>query len=153
MNIKYVCSVCHDESLIRPRDRNETCNTCGQGRRRAFIRCPVCQIWFKTDHYNQQCCSIKCLSSLRTTGRTCTRKTIREARNAQSLLAYHISKGHIQRPISCQKCGKTGERIEASHDDYSQPLKVRWLCRSCHVKWDYAHPKNVTYRVALPSAL
>jgi len=34
--------------------------------------------------------------------------------------------------------------IEAAHHDYDQPLHVRWLCRSCHVRWDKREPKNGT---------
>jgi ribosomal protein S27AE len=30
----------------------------------------------------------------------------------------------------CEVCGR--EKVDAHHDDYSQPLKVRWLCRRCH---------------------
>lgn len=31
----------------------------------------------------------------------------------------------------CETCGATYS-IHAHHDDYSQPLNVRWLCNSCH---------------------
>lgn len=30
----------------------------------------------------------------------------------------------------CEICGEP--KVDAHHDDYSQPLKVRWLCRSHH---------------------
>lgn len=35
----------------------------------------------------------------------------------------------------CEVCGineADGARIDAHHDDYREPLKVRWLCRSHH---------------------
>lgn len=31
----------------------------------------------------------------------------------------------------CEDCGRTAD-IQAHHDDYSKPLGIRWLCRSCH---------------------
>ena len=33
----------------------------------------------------------------------------------------------------CAVCGTTEGRIDAHHDDYSQPLSVRWLCRRDHI--------------------
>lgn len=32
----------------------------------------------------------------------------------------------------CEKCGS--EKADAHHDDYSQPLSVRWLCRTHHLE-------------------
>lgn len=33
----------------------------------------------------------------------------------------------------CENCGMSPAR--AHHDDYSQPLKVRWLCAKHHAEW------------------
>lgn len=42
-----------------------------------------------------------------------------------------IRKGELVRPETCDRCA-VGGRIEAHHDDYGNPLDVRWLCRKCH---------------------
>jgi len=52
-----------------------------------------------------------------------------------------IKNGILIRPDTCSDCGGPGF-IEAAHGDYSRPLDVRWLCRSCHRKWDKAEPKT-----------
>src|SRR3954449_11573088 len=48
--------------------------------------------------------------------------------------------GTLVRPAACEECHTAG-RVEAAHYDYVQLLEVRWLCRSCHVRWDRAQPK------------
>ncbi|MFQ6047992.1 MAG: hypothetical protein ACE5K7_01350 [Phycisphaerae bacterium] len=55
--------------------------------------------------------------------------------------------GHITRPSVCEECGATDRKIEAAHYDYDEPLRVRWLCRSCHVRWDRREPKGATFVV------
>jgi hypothetical protein len=43
-----------------------------------------------------------------------------------------IKKGFlIKQP--CEICG-TDEKVEAHHEDYTQPLKVMWLCRLHHMR-------------------
>jgi hypothetical protein len=41
--------------------------------------------------------------------------------------------GTLVRPSMCSTCGVSCTPV-AHHDDYGQPLNVRWLCRSCHAK-------------------
>jgi hypothetical protein len=50
-----------------------------------------------------------------------------------------LKHGILTRPTTCDACmvdpghGHDGRSlIEAHHDDYAQPLVVRWLCSSCH---------------------
>lgn len=50
----------------------------------------------------------------------------------------------IQRPKTCEECGATG-KIEAAHFNYDEPLRIRWLCCSCHRHWDKREPKNGTF--------
>ena len=40
----------------------------------------------------------------------------------------------------CELCG-TDKNINAHHNDYLEPLNVRWLCSACHHQW---HAKNGT---------
>lgn len=44
-----------------------------------------------------------------------------------------IRDGKLIRPPSCSQCGKQCAP-EAHHHDYSMPLDVIWLCRSCHCR-------------------
>lgn len=62
-----------------------------------------------------------------------------------------IAAGRLVRPKTCQECKQPSSRadgctaIHAHHDDYSQPLSVRWLCVKCHSAW---HKVNVAARAA-----
>lgn len=65
----------------------------------------------------------------------------RVMRAAEGRVRRAIKAGRLARPGVCQECGIAG-RIEAAHADYAKPLEVRWLCRSCHVRWDHAISKR-----------
>ena len=52
---------------------------------------------------------------------------------AQRLVAYAIRTGKITRQ-PCEACG-TAKNIHAHHDDYNNPLDVRWLCARCHAAY------------------
>lgn len=146
MEMKFVCNKCGDISTDSPEHTNSTCKACGSGRRATYIRCE-CGEWFKANRRAQKFCSPGCKNKAQSTGRKTFRKTIPKARTAQSLVAYYLKAGNIKKPDKCEQCDRDDRRIEAAHYNYDEPLKVRWLCKSCHVKWDYSEPKHATYVV------
>lgn len=52
---------------------------------------------------------------------------------ARNAAGYAIRAGKLIQG-ACENCGST-KYINAHHDDYSKPLEVRWLCRSCHKRF------------------
>lgn len=63
-------------------------------------------------------------------------KEFRAAARRQMAVAYAVynaalREGLLIRPSCCSACGKRG-KIDGHHADYSKPLDVEWLCRSCH---------------------
>lgn len=67
------------------------------------------------------------------------------ARPARRAVAKAIRDGILTRPDTCEECGLSGVTIQAAHRDYSRPLDVRWLCRSCHSIWDHQEPKTLAH--------
>lgn len=43
-----------------------------------------------------------------------------------------IRNGVLIKNNSCDRCSISNLIIEAHHHDYSKPLEIRWLCRTCH---------------------
>lgn len=66
-------------------------------------------------------------------------------KRAVHLVEKAIKKGIITINEKCEKCGATktfsDERrgVQAHHDDYNEPLEIRWLCQKCHHDW---HKEN-----------
>ena len=54
-------------------------------------------------------------------------------KHAVNLLNSAVKCGRKTRPDHCSECSKSC-KPEGHHDDYSKPLDVRWVCRSCHAK-------------------
>ncbi len=46
-----------------------------------------------------------------------------------------VRAGKMTRAAVCERCNTEG-KTEGSHDDYSKPFEVEWLCRPCHRKKD-----------------
>ena len=54
---------------------------------------------------------------------------------AHAQVARALLDGRLVKPKHCEECGRfveTSRNLHAHHDDYSQPLIVRWLCPRCH---------------------
>ena len=55
-------------------------------------------------------------------------------RSVQDKVYYAVKTGKLIKPERCEYCNRKAQRIEGHHEDYSKPLDVIWLCRSCHGK-------------------
>ena len=47
------------------------------------------------------------------------------------LVRIALKLGKLKKPKHCSKC-RLKRKLVAHHDNYEFPLKVRWLCYSCH---------------------
>ena len=54
-----------------------------------------------------------------------------EKNKARNMLNRAVQSGKIHKPLYCSSCD-SDKHLEAHHTDYSNPLEVLWLCRSCH---------------------
>ena len=54
-------------------------------------------------------------------------------RSARKALQYAVSVGKVIKPDHCEGCFLQ-RKIQGHHEDYSEPLKVEWLCSECHAK-------------------
>ena len=55
----------------------------------------------------------------------------RKRANARSYPHVYIKRGKLKRE-PCKVCGAA--KAQMHHEDYSKPLAVTWLCRSCHLE-------------------
>ena len=55
-------------------------------------------------------------------------------RRAHALVARAIKQGTLIRADHCEVCNIPTTYLDGHHDDYRKPLKVRWVCQSCHRK-------------------
>jgi len=56
-----------------------------------------------------------------------------ERNRAYQAVFRALKKGILKKPLHCSIC-KNGKFIMAHHKDYSQWLKVKWVCWKCHNK-------------------
>jgi hypothetical protein len=56
-----------------------------------------------------------------------------QKKHAVNLINSNIRSGSIIRLKSCEICGNGGN-IQGHHPDYNEPLRVVWVCVSCHRK-------------------
>lgn len=55
-----------------------------------------------------------------------------ERRMARQALRVALRSGRMTRPATCEACGAAC-RPHGHHPDYAEPLRVQWLCQTCHV--------------------
>lgn len=73
-------------------------------------------------------------------------------RNKEKVAAHSITWQRLRTgkitPGPCETCGAV-DNIHAHHDDYSKPLKVRWLCSTCH-RIHHAREKGLRISSEMP---
>ena len=60
-------------------------------------------------------------------------------RGAAQMVNNAVRDNRLTKASICEACHSKPNRLHGHHDDYSQPLIVRWLCPGCHSKW---HKEN-----------
>lgn len=57
-----------------------------------------------------------------------------EKHRARQAIANAVVEGRIVKPDRCEDCDARTARadLHGHHTDYSKPLEVDWLCRTCH---------------------
>ena len=60
--------------------------------------------------------------------------------SAQRKAERAVKNGGLKKPNSCELCEVEG-RIHGHHSDYSEPLKVIWVCVPCHSQIHHSKSK------------
>lgn len=132
------CPCCLEYRIVRRDSKAQFCKPCASRiaaqapkplRIRGEVRqCAGCGagFWHRPSDRGRQFCCRACANAARRRSDSAVRAKARwTANNA-------IRDGMIQRR-PCEVCG--APRAQAHHADYSAPLSIRWLCRTCH--WEH----------------
>lgn len=108
-----------------------------KGKKKGIIRnlCSICRV--KVNNLNKRYCK-KCHNEyMREWRKTHPLKHEQKIKDIiRSKVQMRIRRG-ILVPEVCEMCGEA--KVEAHHDDYSQPYNIRWLCFKHHRE----HHKNL----------
>ncbi len=66
-------------------------------------------------------------------GKILSQKEMKRRWKARDVFRKYRKENNLKIPKKCEKCESTST-LCAHHPDYSKPLKIEWLCRSCHGK-------------------
>jgi hypothetical protein len=61
---------------------------------------------------------------------------------AHNAVTNALRDGKLVKQSKCEDC-LSDFHVEAHHDDYSLPLKIRWLCARCHSLWHEQHGEGL----------
>ena len=134
--------------IKKPGQRSNLNKQGGNRKPQTFKICSCGKEFGPVETLKQKFCSKRCAYD--NVEKRVSHKHVRtkEAIRANANLKYHVDKGNILKPSKCEKCGCENIKIEGAHYNYKEPLKVKWLCGSCHVKWDKDEPKGGTKIIA-----
>ena len=127
-----ICKRCGKEAEDNKAGRPRLyCPDCVQARRSEYFREWYAKNGFKRNRYGNYS------EAVREWQRNNPEKV-----KAHKKVAWALRWGKLVNPGECSKCGKKTNYLDAHHEDYRKPLKVTWLCISCHRK---RHTENRVY--------
>lgn len=147
------CSVCGESKAIdmfrrrsRASDgRQSECKTCAKSRyteNRTAVREQQRSVWANYSAENREklieksrLYRITAAESIRAS-KSAYEDANRTKIDAKNAVWSQLLTGRMKRQ-PCEICGD--EKADAHHDDYAQPLSVRWLCRTHHAQWHAEH--------------
>ena len=158
------CKVCHGVAVracvicgveFEGKPKTKVCSVSCKAQRKVQLRpqtfkvCKHCGVEFgPVDRLGRQYCSSRCAYADRDNLPKKPRLVgSPDARKAQGAVSSALRAGRLTRPGECESCGES-RFTEAAHYNYSDPLRIRWLCVPCHRRWDKSEPKGGTIRVA-----
>jgi hypothetical protein len=122
------CRICHEWKPVTDFHRNSKSRDGLQGRCKPCVRA-YNREWRARNR--DRIATYKWHSSWSPEKRAKWRARTQHKVKAQRAVFEAVKYGRLVRPTTCELCGHEG-RIQAHHEDYDQPLVVRWLCAPCH---------------------
>ena len=89
--------------------------------------CSKCGVLHERD---QRYCNLCHAAYMREWRKSHPLNDIQRLKNSARSYARVYKRRGVLVPELCESCG--ANEVEMHHEDYSQPLKVNWLCRPCH---------------------
>jgi len=98
-------------------------------------KCKNCRRWLTADQFNgglgNRCRG--CDKGRKRAWRAANPKRYAMMTKCHGAIRRAIKRGEMKRPTRCAECGG-GKRILGHHPNYKQPLRVVWLCDTCHAE-------------------
>lgn len=101
--------------------------------------CGTCGTSIDARRAEARYCSNRCYELGRRAEHAAKRRDHYRTNKVRDLAHTKAGRADLPRPMFCEACGIKPPR-DRHHDDYSKPLEIRWLCRSCHMRWHAANP-------------
>lgn len=119
----------------------------GNNKFQTFKNCEKCGVEFgPVKRLKLRFCSKECWYKEKATGHRIKYIPTKDALRAQRMVRYRLKTGEIIKPKKCEFCNKQ-KYLEGAHTDYKKPLDVKWLCISCHRKYDKKEKKNGSIKI------
>lgn len=135
--------ICKGCGLAKPIEDYHRSARASDGR---ATKCRQCESQRHKAHYARHCESVKAKVRAYQAGKGRAlangSKSTYKTRNPKKVRAHQLVRNALRRGDlvrqPCETCGSV-DHVVAHHDDYDQPLAIRWLCEDHHKEWHKIH--------------